>query len=285
MKTAWIYLETAILAALVASGALELWRADLKVPMYYSVGGDVHYHAALAKTMADTGWYTENPQLGAPGRMMLYDFPYAETGTFLGLKALITLVRDPFLALNLLYLSTYVLTAWAAVFVLRKFEVHDQVAVAMGLLFAFTPFHLWKGPHHIHLSAYSHVPFAVMIALWLARGDALWAVRDEAGRLRLRRVAGRSLAALAGCLLVALGGPYAAYFGCFLILVGGVVGFLRSPCAERAMDGGIAILLVIVVFGAQLIPFVIGARRQGGTSRRGTDRRGSIMNTPSGPAA
>jgi len=267
MKVLLIYLETALLSGLIACAALDLRRADLRIPLYYSVGGDVHYHLALTKTVAQTGWYLENPMLGAPGTMKTYDFPYAETGTFLGLKLFILLFRDPFLAGNLFFLATFVLAAWSSLLVLRRFEVHDQVAVAASLLFAFAPYHFWKGTSHIHLSAYYPIPLAVMVSLWLCQGKPLLLARNAQGKLRPCWIRNHTLAVLVACGLISLGGPYGAYFGTFLLLIGGVIGLLRKPSLERGLNGLFAAGLVVGLFAVQLIPFVLGTYRQG----RGTN--------------
>ena len=144
------------------------------------MGSDVHFILGMIKSVADTGWYFENPWLGAPGTLKIYDFPFAETGTFLGVKLFLLLFRDPYLAGNLFYLATYVLASWTSLYVLRKFGVQDQVAVAASLLFAFTPYHLWRGMAHLHLSAYYPIPLVVMVSLWLSTGQPL-VLRYERG--------------------------------------------------------------------------------------------------------
>ena len=159
---------------------LDLRHADLRIPLYYSMGSDVHFILGMIKSVADTGWYFENPWLGAPGTLKIYDFPFAETGTFLGVKLFFLLSRDPYLAGNLFYLATYVLASWTSLYVLRKFGVQDQVAVAASLLFAFTPYHLWRGMAHLHLSAYYPIPLVVMVSLWLSTGQPL-VLRSERG--------------------------------------------------------------------------------------------------------
>ena len=111
--------------------------------------------------------------------MKLYDFPYAETAFFLGIKLLIALTGDPFLAGNLFYLATFVTAAWAALFVLRAFGVAEQVAVAASLLFAFLPYHFWRGPFHPRLSNYFAIPLATLVALGSAP-----VIRYSAGAMR-----------------------------------------------------------------------------------------------------
>jgi hypothetical protein len=78
------------------------------------VGGDVTFHLAMFKGISDNGWFLENPWLGAPGVMRLYDFPYCENALFLGVKGLTALTGDPYLAGNLFHLATYLAAAWTS---------------------------------------------------------------------------------------------------------------------------------------------------------------------------
>ncbi|AGA26341.1 hypothetical protein Sinac_1988 [Singulisphaera acidiphila DSM 18658] len=248
-------------AVLVA--ALDLGRADVRVPLDYTVSGDVTFHLAMFKGIADNGWYLENPWLGAPGVMKLYDFPYCENALFLGVKVLTALTGDPFLAGNLLHLATYLMAAWAALFVLWQFGVGRQVAVATSLLFAFLPYHFWHGPPHTHLSNYSAVPLLAMVALWLCAGESVLFRRDDAGRLRWFWSWGRSAPTLAACGLAALSGPNYAYFGAFFLLTSGLIGVLRRPGLDRGLDAVVAAGLLVGLFAARLVPFVAYELREG----------------------
>ncbi|MFO0890303.1 MAG: hypothetical protein U0790_14320 [Isosphaeraceae bacterium] len=263
MRNGLLFLQTTLLCLGISYVSLDLGKADLRVPFSYSAGTDVHFFMAMNKTIAETGWYFENPRLGAPGRMWLYDFPFVETGTFLGIKLLILLTGDPFLGGNLFYLATYLLAAWTALFVLLRLGVHPQVAVAAGLLFAFTPYHFWRGAAHVHLSAYYPIPLAVLVSLWLARGQPLLWAGERPGRPRLAWVKGYSLTVIVACILVALGGPYTIFFGLLLILVGGVMGVLRKPSWRPVADLVACLGLVIGLALCQVVPFLISLGHQG----------------------
>ena len=264
MRNALLYIQVTVLTVAVLVAALDLGRADLRVPLNYTVGGDVMLHATMYKGIADNGWYLENPWLGAPGVMKLYDFPLCENALFLGVKVLTALTGDPYLAGNLFYLATYLMAAWAALFVLRQFGVGGQVAVAASLLFAFLPYHFWHGAPHASLSNYAAIPLVAMVALWLCAGEPVLFRRDDAGRLRWSWSWGRSAPALAACGLAALSGPYYAFFGTFLLLVGGLIGVLRRPGMDRVLDAAAAAGLLAGLFAVQLVPFVAYAVARGG---------------------
>jgi hypothetical protein len=264
MRTAFLYAQVTVLTAAVLVFALDLSRSNLRVPFYYSVGGgDLFFYLPLYKTIAETGWYTENPSLGAPAVMKLYDFPISETGLMLGMKLLIAMVGDPFLAANLYFLMTFVTAAVAALFILRKVGVDDQVAIAASLLFAFLPYHFWRGPFHPFASTYYVIPLVSLVALYLCGGKPLLFCRDQSGYLRWTWSRESTLLAIITCVLTSISGPYYAFFGTFLILAGGLIGFLRQPRVDRLFNTLAAAGLVAVLFAAQLIPNALYAVREG----------------------
>jgi len=264
MRSALLYAQVTVLTGTVLVFAFDLGRADLRVPFYYSVGGgDIFFYLPLYKTIAETGWYTENPRLGAPGIMKLYDFPINETGLMLGVKLFVGLTGDPFVAANLYFLTTFFTAAVASLFVLRRLGVGGQVAVAASLLFAFLPFHFWRGPFHPFASTYHAIPLLTMVALFLSGTEPLLFQRDGSGRLRWVWSRQRTLPVAVACVLASISGPYYAFFGTFLILTGGFIGLLRKPGVDRVFDALAAAGLVAGLFAAQLVPNFLYAAREG----------------------
>src|ERR1700689_2143792 len=60
----------ALLAATLATAigviVLEVWQANLRVPLYSSPGGDETFGLAVIKSILEHGWYLSNPNVGAP---------------------------------------------------------------------------------------------------------------------------------------------------------------------------------------------------------------------------
>ena len=195
--------------------------------------------------------------------MKLYDFPINETGLMFGVKLLIGVVGDPFLAANLYFLLTFVTAAVASLFVLRTFGVGGQVAVAASVLFAFLPYHFWRGPFHPFASTYYSIPLVTMVALFLMGTEPLFVRRSDSGRLQLTWSWRRTLPAAMTCVLASISGPYFAFFGTFLILTGGLIGLLRKPGIDRMLDALVAAGLLAGFFLAQLIPNVLYTAREG----------------------
>jgi phosphoglycerol transferase len=145
---------------------------------------------------------------------------------------------------NVFCTLTFLLVLWSALYVLRELGISDSIAVATSLLYAFAPYHIWRAATHPHLSSYYSVPLAVLVALWLSRGEPIVLGRGA----RWRPV-------LVTCVLIALGGPYYGAFGLYLLGVGGLIGWLRRPGWRRAIEGLLPVGLIVVLLAVQLVPF------------------------------
>src|SRR5271166_3394562 len=82
MRVFLLYFLTIFGCSLILVLSLGLWNADLKVPFYYEHGCDLNFMLGKCKTINDTGWFTVNPMMGAPGTMQLYDYP-TDVGIYL----------------------------------------------------------------------------------------------------------------------------------------------------------------------------------------------------------
>ena len=255
------YLAASAACALILVFTFELWRADLRVPLAY--GRDSICTQLWAKGIVENGWYLSNPSLGAPFGMEMHDFPLADGLFFLGEKALGRATGDYALVINLYYFATYFLTTLVAMFVLRRFDVPRGPSIVCGLLYAFLPYHFFRGEQHLFLGSYFLVPLAALICLRLYRdGELLFREDETSGRAKLRLGRG-AVASLVVCLLIGSGGLYYAAFACYLLLV---AGSCAAVARRRLHPLGSAVLLVATiaaVSAANIAPTVIYAAEHG----------------------
>src|SRR5450759_1843343 len=78
VKTLTAYACVGLMAAMGIVLVMRLWKADLRVPFFYSTGGvvirgDLLDNACLVKTLGESSWYLDNPRLGMPLGMHLQD--------------------------------------------------------------------------------------------------------------------------------------------------------------------------------------------------------------------
>src|SRR3954463_12390778 len=115
MTRASQYIIAAVLSALVLCFLLKIWRADMRVPFHYN--GDALLHAMFIKGIVDNGWYWQNPSLGAPGGLQMYDFPAVDNSAAVVIAVIGLFTKNPFLVLNIFYLLTYPLVTISALYV------------------------------------------------------------------------------------------------------------------------------------------------------------------------
>jgi len=230
------YLAAALLSLLIVLLLLKLYRADFKVPLHYN--GDALLHSMFIKGIIENGWYWQNPQLGAPGDLKMYDFPAVDNSAAVVLKFLTLFSSHPIVVLNLFYLLTFPLIAISALYVLRQFNISFGPALFGSLLYTFLPYHFMRDESHLFLSAYYFIPLVVMVLLWIASGQL------SAGRNR------RFVLSVVICVLVGSSGVYYPFFTCYLLLIAGIAAaFIR----KTAKALGVAAILIAVTFATVLI--------------------------------
>ncbi len=234
--------SAAALSLAVAIGVLKLWRADLAVPFEYY--GDVNLQHLLVRSVLDRGWYFENPALGAPQGLELYDYPVLNGDTLnvmilwlLGLSGLGSAA-----AMNVLYLASFPLVGLTGFLALRRLGAAPGPALVCAVLYALLPFHFLRGEGHLFLATYYAVPAGAYLATAVLDGD----------RLRLASAIG--LAVLVG---TASGSFYYAAFTVVLVVLAAVLRFGAIRDRAALWTGGLVAGAVLAVALVQLAPTLV----------------------------
>ena len=235
---------------LLAFVFLRLWQADLRVPFDYD--GDALYFEMVVKAVVDHGWFLTNPSLGAPGVLAMHDFPSADSLHLLVIKVMSWGTSDWALLYNLYFILSFPLITVSALAVLRQFRVAYAPALVVSLLFSFLPSRLSLAEVHYFLSIFYEVPLAILVALWVAGDDP---------PLGWRR--GRTLAAVAICVLIAGTGIYYAFFAGALIALGGIWGALRRRTPRNALAALLFTGVIMTGLAVQAAPVAVHHARHG----------------------
>ncbi len=251
------YVVAIAIGSVVFALSLRVWESDPAIPVDYSrFDSDVPATLALVQMVAETGWYTTDPRLGAPGTFDLRDYTYIETGLFLTIKLMSACTKNPAYLFNGFYVLTYLLAIVTGVYALRRLGVSESASIAAALLFAFTPYHFYRGMMHASFSAYYPIPLVVLVCVRVIRGEPLFLERDDGGSVRWRRQPGGTVPSLLSFGLVSLGGPYLAYFSGILLASSAVIASVRRGWRwERFAEVGLLGTLMAVLFAAQARPF------------------------------
>jgi phosphoglycerol transferase len=259
----------AIAALVILVPVLELWDADLDIPLAYVRGDpgvytyepDAPFYEMLAKGGIDNTWFLTNPDLGAPFHQQLFDFPVGlDNLNLVGLKVLGTVTGDVGATVNIFYVLTFVAVAVSMLLVLRALGVSRAVAAVIALLYAFLPYHFTRGVPHLFLSSYWVVPLGAYLVLRVASKSPPFTTErgtdntadDASWRVRLWNKSG--VLWLLACVAIASSGAYYAAFTLLFLVVLGVVDFIARRRRRVLASAGIAIAAIGVVATFNLAP-------------------------------
>src|SRR5262249_55734267 len=166
-------LATEVATFLLTVVVLQLWRARARVPFYSCAapvgkggsGCDAVWFAGVTKTVLANGWYFDNSKLGFPTGSNLRDFPTLDLWHALYLNAFSLISHDWALAMNSLYVGSFLLIAAASYCALRGLHVRRAIAAGGAVITAFLPYHLVRNEAHLILADYFVIPLIVMLAV------------------------------------------------------------------------------------------------------------------------
>jgi phosphoglycerol transferase len=244
--------------------ALQLWRADLSVPLRYAAVDDAKFYLALVKGIIGHGWFQTNPSLGAPFGQQLYDFPQgADNLNFLLIKLFALFSSNPAVVANLFYLSTYALCSFTSYLVLRELGASRPSSLVGAVLFAVLPYHFFRGESHLLLSAYYAVPLSAYLFFSLLGNRDLFERRRAGGPRALAWMSRRSLLTLALCVVIGSDSLYYATLAEVLLVAATAVALaLRRP-ARQVLTGTVLVVAIAATVAANLAPSLAYELRHG----------------------
>jgi phosphoglycerol transferase len=243
LRRASEYIAAVGLCLLLLCFVLKLWRADLRVPLHYN--GDALLHAMFIRGIIDNGWFQQNPFLGAPGGLQMYDFPAVDTSAAILIWLISIFSANAIVVLNIFYLLTFPLITIASLYVFRHFNLPYVPSLFSSLLYTFLPYHFMRDESHLFLSAYYSIPLVVMVLLWLTTE-----------KLRL-------IPSIIICVLVGSTGIYYPFFSCFLFLVAGASSALTRRTLRPLVTAAILIAATFTTVAINLSPSLVYLYRHG----------------------
>ncbi len=255
VELGWIGLAEGA-TALATVTVLQLWRARPNVPFYDT--SDVSLQAATVKTVLLRGWYFGDPRLGYPTGANLRDFPLGDGWHFVFLRIFSIASHDWALAMNVMYVGTFLLVAASAYIALRCLRTRPSVAASGAVLTALLPYHFARNEMHFFLSDYSAIPLVVALAVAQISGEPWLRIGHRSPAMRRQSFAAIGIVVWAG----ATGTYYAVLSAVLLALTGAIAGLVRRR-AEPVVAGVFLALVIALVLGAQLVPTFVNDAQHG----------------------
>jgi phosphoglycerol transferase len=247
------YLLAVALCLVCLAWLARFWKLDLTIPFSYS--RDALIVQLWVHSVHETGWYLHNDRVGMPQGGDMHDFPLFDSMHFLWIKLLSLVTGNPFVTCNLYFLLTFPLTTMTALFVFRHFQCSYASSLFGSLLFTFLPYHFLRGPGHLFLASYYHLPLIVMVMLWIYRGDAL--LLHDPLCPWWKRLTGKGVMILVICVIVGSGGIYYAFFSSVLLAGISLAASYRRRSVRPGTAACVAIGLILLASLANLTPSLI----------------------------
>lgn len=248
---AWIYTTAVGITALLTALALQLWKADLSVPLTYR--GDALPVAAHFKTVFEEGWYESQPRLGAPAGQVYHDFPTADNLNLVFAKIIRIFTDNWAIGMNVYFLLGFLAIAAAAVWFLRRCGVSPWMSIALSTVYAIAPYHFIRGQSHLWLASYYAVPLAMGLLVMVLRGDRLWALSSKYTGFRRWLFS----PAATTVLIVAILGTSSSYYSVFFLILlatAGLFCLIRDRSWKRFWGAAVAGGATVVVMVINMIP-------------------------------
>ena len=162
-------IETSLPTLILVGFLLYLFgRANLDIPFSYD--GDVLFYLAMIKTMIEGGSFYYCSHLGAPFGMDFLDFPGSDGLLWMLMRIITIFTRNPFVTLNVFYISGFVLVFYSTFWSLRQLKIGLCLSIAGAVIFMSLPYHYLRGVNHLFLATYFIVPLIVIVALRIFPG-------------------------------------------------------------------------------------------------------------------
>jgi phosphoglycerol transferase len=244
---AWVLPPTVVVLVVWLTLGGPKW--DSRVPIVAS--GDALFYLAQTKSTLDHGWWWHNPSLGLPT-----EYPPLIFGQTTNVdQAVVWIVgrftRDVGQAINVAWLVILGLGAVTATWGLRRLGVSPVGAGVAGVLFALTPYALYRHIGHFNLVTYLvPLPATAAVLLASARRDGVWPRKD--------------VVVLAGaCALVGFNYIYNAFFGAALIAAGVAIGYGRTRSLPLLKAGAGCLGALVLATALNFTPTYLAWRAHG----------------------
>lgn len=236
------------LVALIAIVFLRLWDFDFSVPFNYQ--GDTLWFLIPIKGMIDNGWVYTIPQLSAPFSLNTAAFPSMTNLDWSIMKVISLFSKDPGAVLNLFWLLSIVLTAWAATLSLCLLGLRAWMALILGVLYAFLPSAFMRNTAHISLVFYC-VPLLCLFAIHLIRGG-------NYPQAKLVTKIG-----YIGAIAQGFNYIYFSFFAVVLFIFGSWIGCKHTRSRKPLREAAIASIILIFCSAINLLPSYMSWQHDG----------------------
>ncbi len=234
-------------------------NVDLSVPIEFR--RDYVFTYAVVKSFLENQWgifqIPQNVYIGAPGISSLEDFPVFDSNLmYMIIKPISFFSKDYATVTHIYYFLTFVLVAYTAFYVFKKFRIDNKIAIFGSLLFAFAPFHIYRTIMHINLSSYYLIPLMLLVVFYIwSKKPIFFKYTNKKWHLNLNNK--KAIFTIIVAILCGLSNIYFDYFWLFFLTVAGISAFFYRKNIYNFLSYVIVVFLNIFVILLNASPYII----------------------------
>ena len=237
-----------LLLSLFVCLVLDVRHRDLHVPLEFS--HDALEYLVQAKGTLENGWWWSHPRLSAPFEFQQIAYPSNSNVDQLVILLVGLFTQDVGLCVNVSWAIFILVSGWTTTLCMLRLGVSEAAAFVAGVLFAVSPYALFRSTGHLALVTYLvPIPSAAAILIATHRIDKIWS-----------RAA---LPFVIGCALLGFDYIYYAFFGCFVILLAAGIAAANDR-RSSSWRAGLGLVGIMAVAGlVNLAPSFVVWQRDG----------------------
>ena len=257
-----LYIIVGVIALVVSVWIFGLYHKDWTVPIVYS-SDSMGFFLEVENAVRGGNPYLYK-SYAAPFGM---DHKLAIVDYHLYLWPIVLLAKiigNTVLAVNISLLLTYIMTAWSALWVLRKFQISEKIACFMAVLYALLPYHTFRNELHFTLSCIQFIPLMGYLVLVIM--DESKKCFNAECHIKFRnkidicmKLPGRRfiLSSSVLCLLMGLGSAYYSAFTCILFVFAGVYILIKRKAVINFLYSIYLSFLILLTSLITVLPGII----------------------------
>ena len=233
-------------ASLLMSGWPQGLLPELHVPFTYS--GDGIANLWNIQRTIEGAWYFANERAGFPFGSNHLDYPASDSGSYIFIKLLGFILKNPISIFNIYYLFGFSLCALTTYLVARAVGVSKIFSIVAAILYSFTSFHFGRIVH-LFFTWYFVVPLFFYVGFRLLSKPLIFTGTTVAFKTKLLNSI--------GLLVLASFGIYYAFFGFIIVAICTLIAAILRRSWIRLIEGTIAFSLVAMGAFLNIFPSVI----------------------------
>ncbi len=199
----------------------------------------------------------KNSALSAPLGLNMGAFPTADLNLILIILKIFAVLNINFIAaINIYFFLTFFLTSLISLYVLKKLDIPNNIAIGAALLFAFLPYHFLREVKHIVLASYFLVPLMALALFYVWQKKPLFFKKcGEVWKFDLLNKKAVFVYVLLA--LTALSSIYYNLFFMFFLLIAGLSAYFYHKNYRHFASAAIAVIILLFFTFINFLPNII----------------------------